>query len=80
MNPLILLFVLVAIFSFFSKSGNKTQNLKEKDPAPDFTLSDVFGNSYTLSSYKGKSPVVVYFYPKASTPGCTKQACGIRDD
>jgi peroxiredoxin Q/BCP len=46
--------------------------------APDFTLDDQDGNPVTLSSLKG-SPVVLYFYPKADTPGCTTQACGIRD-
>lgn len=59
--------------------GGNAENLKESDLAPDFTLQDSDGNTYTLSSYKGISPVVIYFYPKAGTPGCTKQACGIRD-
>jgi peroxiredoxin Q/BCP len=48
------------------------------DTAPDFTLLDQDGNPVTLSGLKGKS-VVLYFYPKADTPGCTTQACGIRD-
>lgn len=46
--------------------------------APDFTLPDQDGEPVTLSSLRG-GPVVVYFYPKASTPGCTVQACGVRD-
>ena len=46
--------------------------------APDFTLPDQDGNDVTLSGLRG-SPVVLYFYPKADTPGCTTQACGIRD-
>ena len=46
--------------------------------APEFTLPDQDGNPTTLSEYRG-SPVVLYFYPKADTPGCTTQACGIRD-
>jgi peroxiredoxin Q/BCP len=54
--------------------------LKEGTKAPDFTLEDAYGKEYTLSSYKDVSPVVVYFYPKANTSGCTKQACGIRDN
>lgn len=58
--------------------GGNAENLNEKDTAPDFTLEDAFGNSYTLSDFIG-SPVVLYFYPKANTSGCTKQACGIRD-
>jgi thioredoxin-dependent peroxiredoxin len=46
--------------------------------APDFTLPDQGGNAVTLSELRGR-PVVLYFYPKADTPGCTTQACGIRD-
>jgi peroxiredoxin Q/BCP len=48
------------------------------DTAPDFTLPDQNGDPVTLSKLIGK-PVVIYFYPKADTPGCTTQACGIRD-
>lgn len=47
-------------------------------PAPDFTLPDQNGDNHTLSDYRGKW-VVVYFYPKDDTPGCTKQACSFRD-
>ncbi len=50
----------------------------EGDTAPDFELPDQDGNPVRLSSLRGK-PVVLYFYPKADTPGCTTQACGIRD-
>ena len=52
--------------------------LQPGDDAPDFTLPDQHGNPVTLSELRGKT-VVVYFYPKADTPGCTTQACGIRD-
>ena len=48
------------------------------DQAPDFTLQDAAGNSVSLSDYRGKK-TIVYFYPAASTPGCTKQACDFRD-
>lgn len=48
------------------------------DQAPDFTLPDQDGQPVTLSQLRGR-PVVVYFYPKADTPGCTTQACGVRD-
>lgn len=48
------------------------------DKAPDFTLTDDTGKSVSLSDYRGRS-VVVYFYPAAMTPGCTKQACDFRD-
>src|SRR4051812_28115996 len=46
--------------------------------APDFTLPDQDGEDVMLSSLRGR-PAVLYFYPKADTPGCTTQACGIRD-
>jgi thioredoxin-dependent peroxiredoxin len=48
------------------------------DTAPDFELLDQGGQTVRLSAYRGQ-PVVLYFYPKADTPGCTTQACGIRD-
>lgn len=48
-------------------------------PAPDFTLPDENGVERKLSDYRG-SPVVLYFYPKDDTPGCTKEACNFRDD
>jgi peroxiredoxin Q/BCP len=48
------------------------------DKAPDFELPDQDGRAVKLSDFRGR-PVVVYFYPKADTPGCTTQACGVRD-
>jgi len=47
--------------------------------APAFTLLDQDGNKVSLKQFKGTKNVVLYFYPKAMTPGCTVQACGIRD-
>jgi thioredoxin-dependent peroxiredoxin len=47
-------------------------------PAPDFTVPNQDGEPVTLSELRGRH-VVLYFYPKAGTPGCTKQACGVRD-
>ena len=47
-------------------------------PAPDFDLQDETGTERSLSDYRGK-PVVLYFYPKDDTPGCTKEACSLRD-
>jgi len=52
--------------------------LAEGQPAPDFTLPDQDGNTVTLSTLRG-APVVLYFYPKDDTPGCTKEACAFRD-
>ena len=52
--------------------------LSEGDAAPDFTLPDQHGEELTLSELRGET-VVLYFYPRADTPGCTTQACGVRD-
>lgn len=52
--------------------------LNPGDKAPSFTLQDQSGNKISLSDYKGQK-LLLYFYPKADTPGCTKQACSIRD-
>ncbi|QII05715.1 thioredoxin-dependent thiol peroxidase [Rhodococcoides fascians A25f] len=52
--------------------------LEPGDTAPAFTLPDADGNDVSLADYAGKK-VIVYFYPAASTPGCTKQACDFRD-
>ena len=54
-------------------------SIPTQGPAPDFTLSDEEGQFHSLSDYRGK-PVVLYFYPRDNTPGCTKEACGFRDD
>jgi peroxiredoxin Q/BCP len=69
--------VVVIIYVVLAQTDLK---LKVGDKAPDFTLQDAYGKSFHLSSFKGKVPVIVYFYPKAGTSGCTKEACGIRDD
>ncbi len=53
--------------------------LKEGDKAPAFTAKDQNGKAVSLSDYKGKK-VVLYFYPKDDTPGCTAQACNLRDN
>ena len=53
--------------------------LKEGDKAPAFTSKDQNGNSVSLAEFKGKK-VVLYFYPKDSTPGCTAEACDFRDN
>lgn len=53
-------------------------SLQIGDPAPDFTLPDQSGAALPLSSLRGKR-VVLYFYPKDATPGCTKEACNFRD-
>jgi len=55
-----------------------TSRLKPGDPAPTFTLPDADGNPVSLADYRSRR-VVLYAYPAASTPGCTKQACDFRD-
>lgn len=56
----------------------ENSRLSAGDVAPDFTLPDADGNEVSLHDYRGRK-VIVYFYPAASTPGCTKQACDFRD-
>ena len=53
--------------------------VQEGKPAPAFTLTDGDGKTVSLSDFAGKD-VILYFYPKDDTPGCTKEACGFRDD
>jgi peroxiredoxin Q/BCP len=75
MKKVVILIVLILLVS----CGGTAENISVGEMAPDFTLNDSENNTYTLSDFRGKSPVVIYFYPKAGTSGCTTQACGIRD-
>ena len=56
-----------------------TTSLKEGDKAPDFSFSDPSGKEISLKDLKGKK-VILYFYPKDDTPGCTKESCNLRDN
>jgi len=56
-----------------------TARLQPGSPAPAFTLPDAAGNPVSLESFRGRN-VIVYFYPKAATPGCTTEACDFRDN
>ncbi|CAM3227817.1 Putative peroxiredoxin/MT2597 [Arthrobacter ulcerisalmonis] len=60
-------------------SHTLTTKLQPGTEAPDFTLKDAQGQPTTLADYRGKN-VIVYFYPKAATPGCTTEACDFRDN
>jgi thioredoxin-dependent peroxiredoxin len=60
-------------------SEENAKGLKVGDKAPAFSLKNTEGKTVKLSDFKGKK-VVLYFYPKDNTPGCTKEACGFRDD
>jgi peroxiredoxin Q/BCP len=71
----------MAIFVAFSDTGRAADpELKVGDPAPDFTLQGSDGKTHTLSEFKGKSPVVLAWFPKAFTPGCTKQCTSYGKD
>ncbi|HVM32250.1 MAG TPA: peroxiredoxin [bacterium] len=54
--------------------------IQEGQMAPDFSLKATDGSTVTLSQFRGQKNVVLYFYPKDDTPGCTKEACAFRDD
>jgi peroxiredoxin Q/BCP len=54
-------------------------NIKEGEKAPDFTAKDQNGNDISLADFKGKT-IILYFYPKDNTPGCTAEACDFRDN
>jgi len=57
-----------------------SKTVQEGDIAPEFTLFSQEGTEISLSDYKGKKNVILYFYPKDDTPGCRKEACTFRDD
>jgi peroxiredoxin Q/BCP len=77
MKSKILFFVLT--FSLYAMNGIAQTKLKIGDKAPDFTGKDQDGKQITLSALKGKK-VILYFYPKDQTPGCTQEACNLRDN
>ncbi len=75
-----LFIIFFSLLSFGVVASSKTTELKLNDPAPVFVLQKQDGSSFDLKSRKGPGLwTVLYFYPKAGTPGCTKQACAFRD-
>ncbi len=70
----------IAAFLPAARGDDKAANLKVGDVAPSFTAMDDQGNEWKSSDNVGKKVLVVYFYPADMTGGCTKQACGFRDD
>ena len=66
----------MGLFDFL---GGGDAAVKPGDRAPDFSLPDASGRMVGLADFRGKKPVVLYFYPKDDTPGCTKEACSFRD-
>lgn len=79
MKILILTIVIAALFIIFSQRSVAAEVPKVGDTAPDFNLTDQNGKTRKLSDYSGQW-IVLYFYPKNDTPGCTKEACSFRDD
>lgn len=79
MKRFAILFTAIALLIPLSASARKSKvDLKVGDAAPAFSLPAHDGKTYTLESFKGRR-LVVYFYPKDETPGCTKEACAFRD-
>ena len=79
------IYFLLFFFYFNFKSYSQTTNTNEMDKigvgstVPSFSLNDQFGKDFDISSVKGKKNLVIYFYPKDDSPGCTKEACSFRD-
>jgi peroxiredoxin Q/BCP len=71
--------MVVLVLMLMAMEGFAQVTLKVGDMAPDFTAKDQDGNKVSLSDYRG-SKVILYFYPKDDTPGCTMQACNLRDN
>ncbi len=71
--------LLLPVAAMFSLSAPSADGPQPGQPAPAFSAQDQNGKTVKLSDYKGKSAVVLYFYPKDDTPGCTAQACSLRD-
>ena len=69
--------IVLALRTRLSNAGN--EEIREGEPAPNFALPDQDNKTHALPSYRGKW-VVLYFYPKDDTPGCTKEACSFRDN
>lgn len=70
----------VALTAASSMADDKQKGVEVGDKAPQFTLKDDQGNDWNSADHFGKKTVVIYFYPADMTGGCTKQACGFRDD
>lgn len=73
---LLIIFIVLTVNNMMSQSNK----LEIGDTIPAFTLKDQNNNDFDIESYRGKKPMVIYFYPKDDTPGCTKEACSFRDE
>ena len=70
------IFIILAI----NYSTGQSNKLEIGDTIPQFTLRDQNNKEFDVTKYRGKKPMVIYFYPKDDTPGCTKEACSFRDE
>ena len=74
------IFLLIITGLIIAQNMDKNDKIKEGDKLPYFTLIDQNNNSFSTKDYIGKQVMVIYFYPKDDTPGCTKEACKFRDE
>ena len=76
------IYLILLFFVYFLTNVAMAQNKKIKvgDKVPTFILKDQNGNDFNIENYIGKQNLVIYFYPKDDTPGCTKEACKFRDE
>ncbi len=79
MKSLIYILPVIIIISMGLLSNSPTQKVSEGDTLPNFKLKDQNGDWVEMKTFIGKQPLVIYFYPKDDTPGCTKEACSFRD-
>jgi len=80
----IVVYITLILITLIAIKLTMPQKIKTKikigDKIPDFTLQNQNGENFSISSVVGKQPLVIYFYPKDDTPGCTKEACTFRDN
>ncbi len=75
----LLLLVSILLIFTFDKVMSQTNKLEVGDKIPDFVLKDQNNNDFNIANFRGKQIMVIYFYPKDDTPGCTTEACAFRD-
>jgi len=75
----IMAFVILVIVVFTVSSSHAQTDLKVGDKIPSFSLKDQYGKMFNIDDFVGQTAMVIYFYPKDDTPGCTKEACSFRD-
>lgn len=76
----IIYLVIIVIIVFTINSMAQKSKLEVGDKIPSFTLLDQYGKAFSMENWLGKKAIVLYFYPKDDTPGCTKEACKFRDE